>query len=168
MALQWQPMSIAAANVAPSFGFRRSIHADDLKRLQDPAVIFEHEGTDSDGARFYLYTVAGWLDGQNIATHEGGATVGGDVIVIHADDRASADAMAGLGLQDTIDGLMRESDAIVDAAVALERLRSVGPIERINQATKPDSDKSDAFVEDATKARRLVGDDIVLAAGGVE
>jgi hypothetical protein len=161
-------MSIAAANVAPSFIFRRSIDADDLKRLQEPAVIFEHHGIDDDGASFFVYTVAGWIDGENIATQQGGATVGGDVIVIHADDRPSADLMAGLGLEDTINALHRETDQMVDAAVALERLRQVGPIERINQAIKPAGDMSDAFVHDTAKARRLVGDDIVLAAGRVE
>jgi aspartate 1-decarboxylase len=77
-------MSIAAENIAPAFHTRRSINAADLKRLQDPAVIFEGERADSDGERFYTYTVAGWLDGQNIASMQGGATVGGDVIVIHA------------------------------------------------------------------------------------
>jgi hypothetical protein len=159
---------IAAANVAPSFAFRRDIHADDLKRLQDPAVIFEHEGKDEDGALFFVYTIAGWLDGENIATELGGATVGGDVIVIPADNRLMADDIACMGLQTTIDALHGESEALVEAAVALERLRSVGPVERIDQAIKPDSDKSGAFVEDTAKARRLVGDDIVLAAGGVE
>lgn len=159
---------IAAENVVPDFAHRRNITAADLKRLQEPAVIFEHEGRDSDGVLFYLYTVAGWLDGHNIATYQGGATVGGEVIVIHADSREDADLLAGMGLQDTIDALGSEDQRYLEALIARERLASVGPVERLGQATKPDSDKSDAFVEDVSKLRPLVGDDIVLAAGRVE
>jgi hypothetical protein len=159
-------MSIAADNLAPAFHLRRSIHAQDLRRLQEPAVIFEGERTDSDGARFYMYTVAGWLDGENVATMQGGATVGGDVILIAADTRDSADLMAGMGLQDTIDALNREEEATLDALAAKARLESVNPIRRMDLATA--SEKNPEFVADSLAIRKLRGDDIVLAAGGVE
>jgi hypothetical protein len=159
-------MSIAADSVAPAFHLRRSIHAQDLRRLQEPAVIFEGERTDSDGARFYMYTVAGWLDGENVATMQGGATVGGDVILIAADTRDSADLMAGMGLQDTIDALNREEEATLDALAAKARLESVNPIRRMDLATA--SEKNPEFVADSLAIRKLRGDDIVLAAGGVE
>jgi hypothetical protein len=158
-------MSIAAANVSPNFALRRVIHANDLKRLQEPAVIREHHGFDSDGESYFVYTVAGWLDGQNIAGMMGGATIGGDVIVIHARDEATADAMAGLGLEDTINALHQEDERIADAMAAQNRLRTVGAVERLNLATKPNADKSDAFVEDVDKLRVLVGDDIVMTSG---
>jgi hypothetical protein len=158
-------MSIAAADVLPAFHLRRSIAAEDLRRLQEPAVIFECERADSDGVPHYLYTVAGWLDGQNIATIQGGATVGGEVIVIHAQDRASADLIAGMGLQDTIDGLESEQVQRIDALAAQARLASVNPIRRLELATAPE--KNPEFVADSEAIRKLRGDDIVLAAGGV-
>lgn len=161
-------MSIAAANVAPNFLLRRSLVANDLRHLQEPAVIFEHEGTDSDGAKFFVYTVAGWLDGVNVATIQGGCTVAGEVIVIAADNRADADAMAGLGLQDTIDALHGEEALYQEAHAAQARLATVSVIDRMTLASAKPADKSDAFVKDADKLRLLIGDDIVLAAGRVQ
>jgi hypothetical protein len=158
-------MSIAAANVAPSFHLRRSIVAEDLKRLQEPAVIHEGEFRDSDGETFHVYTVAGWLDGQNIATIQGGATVGGDAIVIPVADRDMADAIAGQGLQDTIDALHGEEAAYIDALAARARLESVNPIRRLELATA--QDKNPGFVADSEAIRKLRGDDIVAAAGVV-
>lgn len=159
-------MSIPADSVLPAFHLRRSIAAQDLRRLQEPAVIFEAERQDSDGVTHYLYTVAGWLDGVNIATMQGGATVGGDVIVIHADSREQADAMAGIGLQDTIDALNREEQATLDALAAQARLDSVNPVRRLELATA--AEKNPEFVADSEAIRRLRGDDILLAAGGVD
>lgn len=156
---------IAAENVVPEFHTRRSIVAADLLRLQEPAVIFEGQRRDPEGELMWLYTVAGWIDGRNIATMQGGATVGGDVIVIHARNREEADMLAGLGLEDTINALRADDERILDSQAALARLHSVGPIERLNQAIKPNSDKSDSFVNDVDKLRPLVGDDIVSAAG---
>lgn len=156
-------MQIQSANVAPDFSLRRQIHAQDLRKLEEPAVIFEHHGIDSDGASFYVYTVAGWLDGQNIFSDQGGATIGGDVIVIHADTRQDADDMAGLGLQDTINALENEDAAMLDALAAQARLDSVSALERLDLAIR--KDKSDAYVEDIDKIRPLIGDDIILAAG---
>lgn len=157
---------IAASNVAPDFSFRRRLVADDLRRLQEPAVIFEHEGVDADGERFFCYTVAGWLDGANVATIQGGCTVGGDVIVIAANSRADADLMAGLGLQDTIDSLHREEALYQEAHAAQARLDTIGALERMRLAQAAPADKSDAFVADADKLRVLAGDDIVLTVGG--
>lgn len=154
----------AADNIAPSFHTRRSIAADELKRLQEPAVIFEHAWRDSDGEPCFAYTVAGWLDGHNIASMQGGCTVGGEVIVIHAKSREDADLMAGLGLQDTIDALNAEEAAYIDAVAARARLASVNPVRRLELATA--TDKNPDFVADSEAIRKLRGDDIVLAAGG--
>lgn len=159
-------MSIPADSVLPAFHLRRSITAQELRRLQEPVVIFEAERSDSDGVTHYLYTVAGWLDGANIATMQGGATVGGDVIVIHADSREQADAMAGIGLADTIDALNREEEATLDALAAQARLDSVNPVRRLELATA--AEKNPEFVADSQAIRSLRGDDILLAAGGVD
>lgn len=156
-------MSISASNVAPDFIARRQITAQDLRRLDEPAVIFEYHGIDSDEAHFYVYTIAGYLDGENIATIQGGATVGGDVIVIHADNRESADALACLGLEETINAMDAEEDKHLDALAAQARLASVSPMERLEQSMK--AEKNPDFVDDIDKVRTLVGDDIVLATG---
>lgn len=134
--------------------------------MQEPAVIFESASLDSDGSPFFTYTVAGWLDGENVATIQGGATVGGEVIVIAADDRETADLIAGMGLQDTIDALNREQERHIDALAAQARLESVNPIRRMDLATAPDSEKNPEFIADQLAIRTLRGDDIVLAAGG--
>lgn len=157
-------MSIAAANVVPVFHHRRSLVADDLRRLEDPCVLFEYEGQDSDGVRFFVYTVAGVLDGLRLPD---GCTVSGEVIVIHEDRREAADAMAALGLMDTISALHAEHDAYLQAQVAMARLQSVGAKERLEQSLKPESERSTAFVEDISKVRPLAGDDLVLTVGRV-
>lgn len=153
---------LTAAEVAPSFHMRQRIVAADLPRLDEPCVIFEHHGRDSDGASFFIYTIGGYLDGRPL---QDGCTVGGDVIVINAETREDADAMASQGLQDSIDALRGEDDRIADAAAALGRLGSVGAIGRMEAATKPAADVSDAFVRDAAAIRPLIGDDIVLSSG---
>jgi hypothetical protein len=158
-------MSIAAQNVAPSFHTRRSITAAELRHLQEPAVIFEGERRDSDGEPFFTYTVAGWLGGENIATMQGGATVGGEVIVIHARDRTEADMIASLGLQDTIESLNGEESAHIDALAAKARLAAVNPVRRLELATA--TEKNAEFVADSEAIRRLRGDDILLSAGQV-
>ncbi len=157
-------MSIAADSVVPTFHHRRALVADDLRRLDDPCVLFEYEGRDSDGARFFVYTVAGVLDGQRLPD---GCTVHGEVILIREDRREAADAMAALGLMDTISALHEEHERYLEAQVALVRLRSVGDLERLQQALKPASERSDAFVEDIAKVRPLAGDDLVLTVGQV-
>lgn len=133
--------------------------------MQEPAVIFEHEWRDSDGEQCFAYTVAGWLDGVNVATMQGGCTVGGEVIIVHARSRGEADMIASLGLQDTIDALNREEEAHLDALAAQARLASVSPVRRIELATA--REKNDEFVADAEAIRPLRGDDIVLTVGGV-
>lgn len=158
-------MSISAANIAPNFLLRRSITAQDLQRLQEPAVIFEHAGTDDDGEPYFVYTVAGWLNGQNIATEQGGCTVGGQVIIINARSREDADAMAADGLEITMNGMDEEDRQIDSAMAALGRLRTVGAVERIRQAAR--GDKNEQFVADADAIGKLRGDDVVLAAGRV-
>lgn len=158
-------MSIAASNVAPNFSIRRQITAADLQRLQEPAVIYEHAFTDSDGELTFAYTVAGWLDGVNIATEQGGCTVGGDVILIHARNREEADMLASMGLGDTINSLDTEDKQIDESKRALTRMRAVGAVERINQATRPD--KNEQFIADADAITRLRGDDVILSAGKV-
>ena len=99
-------MTYAASNMAPDFSVRRSLTMDELVRLDDPAVIFEHFHIDEDGAHAYVYTIAGRLNGQEVAAvlpgRVEGCTVGEDVIIVHAADREEADDKAVLGLEDTI------------------------------------------------------------------
>lgn len=155
---------IAAANVFPSFHDRLQLVADDLRRLQDPCVILEHAWRDSDGEKCWAYTVGGWLDGHRLAD---GCTVKGELMVVHASNRPEADYLAGLGLQDTIEALHREEELYIGARAAQYRLASIGAVDRIDLATRPASDQSEAFVEDVAKLRPLVGDDLVLTVGGV-
>jgi len=152
-------MTLAAANTAPTFHHRQQLVTDDLMRLQQPCVIFEHHGTDSDGVDFYVYTVGGWLDGVPL---QDGCTVKGEVILIHASSRDEADMIASLGLEDTINALHGEAKAYIDAHAALARLQSVSPVERLDLATKKASDKSDAFEADSAAIRPLIGDDLIL------
>lgn len=153
-------MSIAAANVAPNFLLRRVLHAQDLRRLDEPVVIFEHHGFDDDGAQYFVYSIGGCLDGQWL---QEGATVGGDVIVIHADNRDDADQMACLGLEDTINALDVEEGMIVEAQAALRRLSQVNALDRIDLATR--TDRNEDFEKDSESVRLLRGDDIVLTSG---
>lgn len=110
----------------PDFSSRRELSLEELARLDEPAVIFEHFHVDEDGAHAYLYTVAGYLDGRNVAVEPdgsfaGGCTVAGDVIVVHAPDRSAADEMATQGLQDTIDAVRagdpKRSPVSIEAAL---------------------------------------------------
>lgn len=166
---------ISAANVIPKppdLSWRRRLVAEDLRHIQDPGVMFEHQGVDSDGVVFYVYTVVGWLNGQQLGmggdgNEPGGCTVGGDAILVKASSREEADALACLGLHDTILALDAEEQQYQEAAAALARLSTISPVERLEQATKPASDKSDAFVDDVDAIRPLIGDDIVMAAGRV-
>lgn len=158
-------MSIAAANVLPEFGHRRKLTPEELRRLQEPAVIFEGEHVDEDGFRVFIYTVAGWLDGVNVATLQGGCTVGGDVILIEADSRQMADDIAGRGLADTLSALDGEERREADALDALARLETVNALRRLDLATKPDAEKSPDFEADMAEIRPLVGDDIILTTG---
>ncbi len=156
-------MSIAAANVAPNFLIRRSLTADELLRLQEPVVLYEYDARDDDGVPFFVYTIAGWLDGRNIATSQGGCTMGGQVIIVNADSREQADHMAADGLGITINGFEQDARDTQASKDSLARLTSVGATERMNQAMRPD--KNEDFVKDAAAIQKLRGDDIVLVAG---
>lgn len=154
---------------APNFLLWPKIQADDLRRVQDPCVILEHEWTDSDGERCFAFTVGGWLDGKPLGNGAGsGVTLGGDVAIVHARDREEAKAVASFGLLDTIAALRGEEQAYQEAHAALARLQSVNAQRRIDLAAAPAADKSDEFEADAEAIRRLRGDDIVLTVGGVE
>lgn len=161
-------MSPQAADCIPNFLHRQQIKAEDLRRLQEPCAIFEHEWADSDGVRCYAYTVGGWLDGKPLGDIRGGATVGGEVIIVHAESRVEADALAAFGLGDTVQALDEEEAAYIEAHAALARLSSVSPAVRIDKATADAADKSDEFEKDAAAIRKLRGDDIVLTVGGVD
>lgn len=160
------PVMQAAADLLPNFLDRPRIVANDLRRVQDPCVVLEHEWLDTDGERCFAFTVGGWLDGRPLGDMRGGCTVGGEVAVVHADSAAEAKVLAAIGLQDTIDALGREEDAYIQAHAALARLQSVGPVRRTELATAPAADKSDAFEADAKLIRPLRGDDILLTSRG--
>ena len=155
---------LSAANVLPDFSQRQNLKAEDLRHLDEPCVLFEHHGVDSDGEDFFVFTVAGILNGQRLAD---GCRVGGEVIVINGvSDKQSASDMAAMGLHDTILALDAEESAYQEASAALARIGSVGELERMDLATRADADKSEAFESDMAKIRPLVGDDIVLTTGG--
>lgn len=156
-------MTIASPNIIPNLLLRRKIDADDLRRLEEPAVIFEYQSRDSDGVLYFVYTVAGFLDGANIFNELGGATVGGDAIIIIADTRAQADDMASLGLQDTINALNTEQDTYLDALAAKERLSSVSKTAFIDASIS--KEKNEAFITDIDKIQTLRGDDLIMAQG---
>jgi hypothetical protein len=157
---------IEAATVHPHYGARQRITADDLRRVSEPCVIFEHAWLDSDNAKCWAYTVGGWLDGKPLGGLQGGVTIGGDVLIVHADSRTEADAVAALILRDTIDSLDNEEDAFIEAHAALARLSSVGAKERMDMASATPANTSDAFVADTQAIRKLRGDDILLTTGG--
>jgi hypothetical protein len=93
----------------PDFGSRRSISLEELARMDEPTPIFEHFHVDTDGAHAYVFTVAGKLDGREVAQVDHGlrqvygCTIGGDVIVIHAPDKEAAGEIAANGLQETVE-----------------------------------------------------------------
>jgi hypothetical protein len=159
---------IEAANVHPDYSTRQRIDAADLPRISDACVVFEHAWRDSDNEPCYAYTVGGWLDGRPLGGMQGGATVGGEVIVVHAVDRGAADQLAGLGLQDTIAAAQQEGAAYIKAQAALARLAAVNPVRRIELATADAANLSTEFVNDTRAIRPLRGDDIVLSTGGVQ
>jgi len=156
-------MQIESARVLPAFHHRRSLVAEDLKRLDDPVVLFECEHIDSDGVAAYIYTVSGTLDGVRL---QDGCTVRGEIMLIHAENREEADAIACMGLMDTITALESEEERYIDAEAALARLSTVGATDRIDLAINPE--RSESFESDMAAVRALAGDDVILAAGRVE
>ncbi|MCC6530939.1 MAG: hypothetical protein IT531_00180 [Burkholderiales bacterium] len=91
----------------PRLEQRLSIEIEDFARLDGPCVIYEGEHRDSDGAIAYVYTVGGMLDGAPVGGAYG-VLVGGDAIIVHAETRGAADAMASDGLLATIEALAQE------------------------------------------------------------
>jgi len=92
----------------PNLDTRRELTLDELARMDDPCVILEGEYFDSNHERFFLYTVAGILDGKEVAPNDGfsilGCTIGGDGIIISGvKTRQEADEMAVHGLDTTIE-----------------------------------------------------------------
>lgn len=82
--------------------YRQDLDMADLLRVEDLCVVFEGSRKDSDGVRYWVYTVGGRLDGQMIGGKEGGCLVGGQAIFVHGRNRTEADALAYDGLQDTV------------------------------------------------------------------
>lgn len=158
---------IEAANTFPNFLSRQKLTADDLRRMSAVCPVFEHEWADSDGARCYAYSVGGLLDGVPVGGLDGGATIGGEVAIVHASNRVEADWLAAQGLLDTIEALRGEEAAYIEAHAALARLASVNDVRRLELATAKPSDKSDEFERDTALVTPLRGDDIVLTVGGV-
>lgn len=154
---------IPTSSLVPNFAYRRSITAQDLRRIDDVCVILEHHGYDSDGVDYYLFTVGGVLDGRTLTE---GVLVGGETMLVHADSPEAAKQLASDGLMTTLQALDGEAAQHRRAMEAQARLASVGALERIAQATKAPADRSDTFVADAHAVRPLIGDDIVLSGGG--
>lgn len=81
---------------------RQDLTIEQLMILEDPCVVFEGRRTDSDGERYWVYTVGGHIDGVMVGGQEGGALVGGETIIVHARNKKEADEMAYDGLTVTI------------------------------------------------------------------
>jgi hypothetical protein len=114
------------ASLARSLSQRSDISVEDLLRLDEPAVLFEMQFDDADGEKTWAYTVAGWLDGRNIATADGGCLIGGQCILVSAKTRPEADEIASAGLADTIRLIAAEEFAksIAQARPGLADLRA--------------------------------------------
>lgn len=107
-------------------GYRESIDLADLLRVEDLCAVFEGSRLDSDGVRYWCYTVGGRLDGRVIGGREGGCLVGGEAIIVHAADRREADAVAGDGLAVTVD--MERRRRLEDAAERADVKKNAGII----------------------------------------
>jgi hypothetical protein len=161
-------MHIDAANVRPSFAGRASITPDELRHVDSPCVIFEGLWLDDDGEKCWAYTVGGLYEGKPLGGITGGVLVGEQAIIVHAETRELADAIASDGLLTTLSALDEEEHDYIEANAALARLSAVGPVRRLDLATAAPADKSDEFEEDTAAIRKLRGDDVVLTVGGVE
>ena len=154
-------MSIAAANVLPIFDHLPSSSLEDLIELQEPGCILEYEGHDDDGVAFFVFSIGGFLGGEMIHP----SMLGGQVIIITADDRYQATEIAVAGLETTINAELDKKSQEKSSLDALARLSSIGKLDRLEQAQKPDAEKSTDFVADVDAIRPLIGDDIVLTSG---
>lgn len=105
---------------------REDIDTEKLPEIDDACVVFEACRKDTDGVKYWIYTVGGRLDGRVIGSEQGGALIGGQCIVVHGKNRPEADALAYEGLSDTIAVIRREqSDRI---RRGLDRHRNAGII----------------------------------------
>lgn len=103
----------------PNFAYEAhpDISLTDLLHVEDPTPICEGQAQDTDGDWYFYYTVGGRLHGREIAVADHmrkqayGATVGGDLMIIHTKHRGEADAMAADGLEATIAMLNAEQVA---------------------------------------------------------
>jgi hypothetical protein len=113
----------------PNLDTRRELTLDELCRMEEPVVIHEGEFIDSDKQPYHLYTIAGKLDGQEVAGNDGfsilGCTVAGDAIIISgAKSRAEADDWAVSGLDDTIRAHKAQLDKDKNRSIIVEGHRT--------------------------------------------
>lgn len=128
-----------ALTAPPDLTERRQIDLKDLTRLDEPVVIFEGNRQREGEPICWIYTIAGWLDGMNVATKEGGCTVGGDAIAVFAETRAEADFLAVSGMDSTIDLVRQQAAREVAALHSAARLAAAGPLGRLNLAMSGDN-----------------------------
>ena len=109
----------------PALSDRQSITVDQLVRLDDPCVIFEGTHVDSDNVVGYIYTVGGYLNGAAVGGAFG-VLVGDDAIIVHAESRGAADAMASDGLLATIDAIRNDRTAERSPGGIITSVDSIG------------------------------------------
>jgi hypothetical protein len=149
---------LTAAEVAPSFHMRQRLVAEDLPRLDEPCVIFEHHGRDSDGASFFVYTIGGYLDGRPLLTAAPWAVTSSSSTPTVARTRTPWPRSACRTRSTPCAARTTGSRTPPRRWAGWDR----SPIARMEAATKPASDISDDFVRDSALIRPLIGDDIVL------
>lgn len=142
--------SHATADHVPDLSQRRELSLEELAQIDEPAVIFEYSQLRDDAPTQWVYTVAGWLHGRNVATEMGGCTVGGDAIAVFAETRDQADELACSGLDTTISAIKDQARVEAQGAMAAARLSAVGGMERLNQALRGDNH---AFKQDLALLR---------------
>lgn len=96
---------------------REDLSVETLPRLEDPCVVLEACRKDSDGAKYWIFTVGGLLDGRVIGGPDGGALIGGQCIVVHGRNKPEANALAYEGLMDTIGMIRMEQEARIRRGV---------------------------------------------------
>ena len=90
---------------------REDLSVETLPRLEEPCVVLEGVRKDTDGVKYWIFTVGGMLDGRVIGGQEGGALIGGQCIVVHGRNKPEANALAYEGLMDTIGMIRMEQEA---------------------------------------------------------
>lgn len=96
---------------------REDLAVETLPQLEDPCVVLEGVRKDSDGVKYWIFTVGGILDGRVIGGQEGGALIGGQCIVVHGRNKPEANALAYEGLMDTIGMVRMEQKARIRRGV---------------------------------------------------